>query len=185
MRAKTKGKHEIRKRFALVIGVAAVGVVALGAQTAAQTTGDPVDSTPPDLQIWGPKKQSPQNAKPTKLCVQTDPRCPWALDVRMSCGEGCGAVRATGKLTNVKRYKLTPFLAVGMGGVPGVKVGPLLWMEGQRREVRQALANGENVKAKVTVSVTDAVGQAAQVEFTKGGDTGNVATAKRTITLVK
>ena len=34
MRAKTKGRHEIRKRFAVVIGVAAVGVMALGAQTA-------------------------------------------------------------------------------------------------------------------------------------------------------
>ena len=34
MRANTKGKHEIRKRFALVIGVAAAGVMALGAQTA-------------------------------------------------------------------------------------------------------------------------------------------------------
>jgi hypothetical protein len=33
MRAKTKGKHEIRKRFAVVIGVSAVGVMALGAQT--------------------------------------------------------------------------------------------------------------------------------------------------------
>ena len=39
------------------------------------------------------------------------------------------------------------------------------------REVRQALDKGENVKAKVTVKATDAA--------------GNVATAKRTITLVK
>jgi Ca2+-binding RTX toxin-like protein len=37
MRAQTKKKHEIRKRFAVVIGVAAVGVMALGAQTGAQT----------------------------------------------------------------------------------------------------------------------------------------------------
>jgi hypothetical protein len=35
MRAKTKGKHEIRKRFAVVIGVAAGGLMALGAQVAA------------------------------------------------------------------------------------------------------------------------------------------------------
>jgi hypothetical protein len=34
MRAKAKGKHEIRKRFAIAIGVAAAGVMALGAQTA-------------------------------------------------------------------------------------------------------------------------------------------------------
>ena len=33
MRAKTKGKHEMRKRFAILIGAAAVGVMALGAQT--------------------------------------------------------------------------------------------------------------------------------------------------------
>jgi Ca2+-binding RTX toxin-like protein len=37
MRADTKKKHEMGKRFALVIGVAAVGVMALGAQTGAQT----------------------------------------------------------------------------------------------------------------------------------------------------
>ena len=37
MRADTKKKHEIRKRFAIVIGVAAAGVMALGAQTGAQT----------------------------------------------------------------------------------------------------------------------------------------------------
>ena len=34
MRAETKGKHEMGKRFAVVIGVAAVGVMALGTQTA-------------------------------------------------------------------------------------------------------------------------------------------------------
>jgi hypothetical protein len=32
MRAHTEGKHEMGKRFAIVIGVAAVGVMALGAQ---------------------------------------------------------------------------------------------------------------------------------------------------------
>ena len=35
MRAKTKKKHKMGKRFAIVIGVAAVGVMALGAQTGA------------------------------------------------------------------------------------------------------------------------------------------------------
>jgi Ca2+-binding RTX toxin-like protein len=37
MRAQTKKKHEMGKRFAILIGVAAVGVMALGAQTGAQT----------------------------------------------------------------------------------------------------------------------------------------------------
>jgi Ca2+-binding RTX toxin-like protein len=41
MRAKTKGKHEMGKRFAILIGVAAVGVTALGAQTGAQTQAPP------------------------------------------------------------------------------------------------------------------------------------------------
>ena len=50
-------------------------------------------------------------------------------------------------------------------------MGPELAKEKQRLEVRKALADGENVKAKVTVKATDAA--------------GNVATAKRTITLVK
>jgi Ca2+-binding RTX toxin-like protein len=44
MRAQTRKKHEIRKRFAIVIGVAAAGVMALGAQTAAQT---PAPTPPP------------------------------------------------------------------------------------------------------------------------------------------
>jgi hypothetical protein len=51
------------------------------------------------------------------------------------------------------------------------KVGPGLARYAQRKQVRQALDEGENVKAKVTVKATD--------------DAGNVATAKRTITLVK
>ena len=50
-------------------------------------------------------------------------------------------------------------------------LGPELRNEKQRAQVRQALDNGENVQAKVTVTATDAA--------------GNVATAKRTITLVK
>jgi Ca2+-binding RTX toxin-like protein len=37
MRAETKGKHRMGRRFAVVIGVAAVGVMALVAQTGAQT----------------------------------------------------------------------------------------------------------------------------------------------------
>jgi RTX calcium-binding nonapeptide repeat (4 copies) len=37
MRADTKKKHNMGKRFAILIGVAATGVMALGAQTGAQT----------------------------------------------------------------------------------------------------------------------------------------------------
>jgi hypothetical protein len=95
--------------------------------------------------------------------------------------EAC-TLRATGKLTNVKMDKLDPsgpwrypedFSPPGEGEIRWgpVKMGPELAKEKQREQVRQALADGENVKAKVTVKATDAA--------------GNVATAKRTITLVK
>ena len=172
MRADTKQKHKMGKRFAILIGVAATGVMALGAQTASSTTGDPVDSTPPDLQLSGPKKQSPQNAKPIGAS-----HCPRShacnLEVRMSCGDEACTVRATGKLTNVKMDKLKPDgVAVGPGKTSGPpKIGPELASKEQREQVRQALDEGENVQAKVTVRATDAA--------------GNVATAKRTITLVK
>ena len=43
MRAKTKRKHEMGKRFAVVIGVAAAGVMALGAQTGTAASEDVVE----------------------------------------------------------------------------------------------------------------------------------------------
>src|SRR5215207_2545182 len=53
-RATTRRRPTMRahsyKRFAIVIGAAAAGVMALGAQTATSSTGEPVDSVPPDLQ---------------------------------------------------------------------------------------------------------------------------------------
>ena len=52
MRAHTERKYKMGKRFAIVIGAAAAGVMALGAQTAL-AGGEPVDSTPPDLQLSG------------------------------------------------------------------------------------------------------------------------------------
>ncbi|HEY6638038.1 MAG TPA: hypothetical protein VIZ61_10200 [Solirubrobacterales bacterium] len=163
------------KRWAVVIGVAAAGVMALGAQTAL-AGGESVDSTPPDLQLSGPKKQSPQN-RPIGASYACDST--WCdLDVRVSCGDEVCTVRATGKLTNVKMDKLAPRGPYDLEprapgdvnqGAPGF--GPELAKGEQRKQVRQALDEGKNVKAKVTVKATDAA--------------GNVATAKRTITLVK
>jgi hypothetical protein len=176
------------KRFTIVIGVAAVGVMALGAQTATSSTGDPVDSTPPDLQLSGPKKQNPQrdfDREEGEAKVRRGVGCDrYACNVivQVDVDEAC-TLRATGKLTNVKMDKLDPhgpwrFPEDFRGGdqpedfsPPSVKMGPELAREKQRDQVRQALAEGENVKAKVTVKATDAA--------------GNVATAKRTITLVK
>ena len=164
MRAEAKGKHGMGKRFAIVIGVAAAGVMALGAQMAL-AGGDPVDSTPPDLQLSGPKKQSPQKAGfcDSKACN---------VIVLVSCGDEACTARATGKLTNVKMDKLDPFGPFDLAPREKPrKIGPELYEAAQRRKVRKALANGENVKAKVTVKATDAA--------------GNVATAKRTVKLVK
>ena len=189
-------KYEMGKRFALLIGLAVAGVMALSAQTAL-AGGDPVDSSPPDLQIWGPKKQNPQRGCPqpesNAMCNNNDPCSHGAcsLEVRVSCDEVC-TVRATGKLTNVKMDKLDPYgpLDMCLDGEPdeelalcpefgpvlrpgpdGMLLGPWLGKKEQRKQVRRALDEGKNVKAKVTVRATDAA--------------GNVATAKRTITLVK
>jgi hypothetical protein len=96
------------------------------------------------------------------------------LEVRVSCGDEACTERATGKLTNVKMDKLDPVGPTTLTPIPPGMTrwfGPELAKEAQRREVRKALDEGENVKAKVTVRATDAA--------------GNVATAKRTITLVK
>lgn len=90
--------------------------------------------------------------------------------LNVSCGVDACTVRAKGRLTNVKRHKLTP------DGPWDIRPGSTeeLGLElraSQRREVRKALDRGENVQAIGTVPATDAA--------------GNVATAKRTIKLVK
>jgi anaerobic selenocysteine-containing dehydrogenase len=96
MRADTKKKHKMGRRFAILIGVAAAGVMALGAQTAL-AGGESVDSTPPDLQLSGPKKQDPQNAKdaPGTDCPSLGAGKGCDLEVGVSCDEVC-TVRVTG-----------------------------------------------------------------------------------------
>ena len=191
----------LARRFAIVIGVAAAGVMALGAQTASSTTGGPVDSAcapptwscPPDLDLVDYKEQ------------QVGPG-QWAVEVYATCGEvgivwdgvhpaslpdlGC-TVRAEGMLTKVKNDRLKPFHA----SIPGPRlvcagqscpfqIPPNFeyWESGglahedlklrkkTRKQVRKALDEGKNVKAKVIVHATYA--------------DGNVATAKDTTTLV-
>ena len=146
----------MRKRFAIVIGVAAAGVIALGAQTATSTTG-PVDTTPPDLRLSGAKAQNPQ-AQGGHVYVTV--RC---LD------QGC-TTRATGRLTKVKEDKLGP-VENGLRADMGFRVGLELPRK-TRKQVRRALNEGKTVKAKVTVRAHDAPAD-------------NVAIAKRTIKLVK
>jgi hypothetical protein len=158
-----------------------------GGPTMALTgNGEARDSVPPDLRLSGPKKQSPQKGpQDAKIC--DDGLCD--LQVKASCGDRWCTARATGRLTNVNKDKLSPAVAwdprppQGYGTpaaeyrYPGItpgkrlETGPELRNDRQRKQVRQALAEGKTVKAKVTVKATDT--------------SGNVATAKRTITLVK
>ena len=157
------------RRLAIVIGAAAAGVMALGAQAATSSTGEPIDNAPPDLQLSAPK--GPQNPQAHhRTCDRS-----WCeVRVNVSCGdEECTAV-AHGRLTKVKRDELSP----GKHSPRPQVIAPgELWKMGlflesrQRRQARRALAEGKNVQAKVTVRATDAA--------------GNTATAKRTIKLVK
>ena len=153
------------KRFviAIVIGVAAAGVMALGAQTATSTTGT-VDRVPPDLQLSGTK--TTQNPQADTFCERG--RC--NVFVKVSCGDEACTARARGKVTKVKNDKLEP--GGGKDLEPGETRTLALYMTPTtRKQARKALAEGKNVTAKVTVRAEDAA--------------GNVATAKRTIRLVK
>jgi hypothetical protein len=173
MRAHTKGKHGMGKRFAIVIGVAAVGVMAIGAQTATSTTGR-VDRVPPDLQLLGPTKQDPVIAPGTDCGGPQAPIVCGACDhgscvvkVNFRCDDRCTS-RVKGKLTNVENAKLKP-----AGGSSSPHGTGSLWMfvsKQTRINAGAALAEGKNVEARVTVRARDAA--------------GNVATAKETIRLV-
>jgi hypothetical protein len=180
MRAHTEGKDEMGKRFTIVIGVAAAGVMALGAQTATSSTGEPVDSVKPDLQLSGPKKQDPVIApgtdcggnSPPLVCGGCDGGA-CAVKVDATCGDEACTARAKGKLTNVKNDKLKPGRLWAGDLHPGETDTLVLKLtkKSQRKQAGKAIAEGKRVQAKVTVHAKDAA--------------GHVATAKRTIKLVK
>jgi hypothetical protein len=159
------------KRFAVVIGMAAAGAMALGAQTATSSTVGPVDTTPPDLQLSGLKHQRVVRIRPADVKIE------------MTCGdEECTAYLNNGKLTNVKEDTLTPvcrFFCYGEHDyspvvIPPGETGTGIWAltRLQITQVRKAIFDeGKNVQAKVSVEATDAA--------------GNVATATRTIRLCR
>jgi hypothetical protein len=152
---------QMGKRFAIVIAVVAAGAMALGAQTAASG----VDRLPPDLQLSGDKTQNPQE---DRFCDSQ--RCDVIVEV--SCGDEACTERARGKLTNVKNHSLHPDGPIVVAPGKTIKrTGPEMAKKAQRRQIRKALDEGKNVRAKVTVRATDAA--------------GNVATAERTIRLVR
>jgi Ca2+-binding RTX toxin-like protein len=140
-----------------------------------------VDRVPPDLKLWGPTKQDPVPAPGTD-CPGSDSGC-GAVGVSLHCDEKC-TIRATGKLTGVEAAKLQPSQNPGSlpycrpdgplarPRMPGCSGGVSLFVPMKTRiKAGEALAKGKNVEAKVTVHATD--------------QAGNVATAKRTIKLVK
>jgi hypothetical protein len=153
------------KRFAIVIGVAAAGVMALGAQTATSSTGERVDNVPPDLQLSGKKNQ-----KIGPSCESRE--CRVVLRVITRCGDEACTVSAEGKLTKVKKDEIKPFdhgpnpdlLAPGEKARLELKLS-----RSTQLKALMKLDKGRNVRARVTVDATDAA--------------GNVATAKRTIKL--
>jgi hypothetical protein len=169
------------RRFAIVIGVAAAGVMALGAQTASSTTGDPVDSTPPDLQLSGKKKQKIGIADPGDGWEGSFPNghcesreCRRAVKVDASCGDEACTVRAEGKLTKGQKGKLKPARDDLDPANDGNGERTTLYLKlppSTHKKAYKALDAGEKVLAKVTVEAKDAA--------------GNVATATRTIKLVK
>ena len=154
------------RRFAIVIGLAAAGVMALGAQTATSTTG-PVDRFPPDLRLSGAKTQNPQSWR-SGICERG--RC--HVYVRVSCGDQACTARATGRVTKVKEDKEDKLGPARWDLDPGQTAALGLNLSLQtRNQARKALAEGKKVRAKVTVRARDAA--------------GNVATRQRTIRLVK
>jgi hypothetical protein len=161
------GEHDMTGRSAVVIGAVAAGVVALGAQTAL-AGGDPA----PELQLSGPKKQSPWRNAKGHGCVENE-RCQPHVKVTTSCGDVACTARAKGKLTKVKKDKLEPLRGLASADLAPGEGEPLVLKltKKQRKQVRKALDDGEKVQAKVTVEAKDAA--------------GNVATATRSIKLVK
>jgi len=145
------------KRFAIVIGVAAAGVMALGAQTAL-AGGEPVDSTPPDLRLSGNKK------------LELDNR----VEVKASCGDGECLLNAQGWLAWASHPwgHGEPDVAARADLGPDETTTLNLKLEKKTRQrAGTALDNGKKVQATVVVRAKDAA--------------GNKTFAKRTIRLVK
>jgi hypothetical protein len=150
---------------------------ALGAQTATSSTGEPVDSTPPDLKLSGKKTQHEAigartdcgQKRPPLVCGTCDGSA-CAVRVKASCGDEACTARVKGKVTKVKHDKLVPDEPptedLAPGETEGLDLNPT---KKTRTEAGKALDDGKNVEAKVTVRAKDAA--------------GNVATAKITIRL--
>jgi hypothetical protein len=202
MRANTKKKHEMGKRFAVVIGVAAAGVMVLGAQTT-------LAGEKPHLQLSGKKTQSQADINHPGSLVRT-----MVVSVTASCGEVSGPpvpwapgllkeLRPPANLPDLGCHlsaegkvmgdKLRPRLKAGMD-LPGPGVackadqesGALTtchWFSGSR--VSMELKLREKTREQVRKALTDGQKVEAEVTVRAKYASGKVETAKRTIKLVK
>ena len=205
MRADTKKKHKMGKRFAIVIGVAAVGVMALGAQTV-MAGGDRA----PDLKLSGHTKQiGPACTDPHRCGV------PRAVAVSASCGEvnGPPVPWAPGLLKELRPPANLPDLGCHLsaeGKVMGDKLKPGLqahvdlpgpgvacegdqesgsfvlttchWFSGSR--ALMVLEVGKKTLKQVRSALDDGNKVLAKVTVRAKYASGKVETATRTITLV-
>jgi hypothetical protein len=203
MRAHTEGKYEMGKRFAIVIGVAAAGVMALGAQTAA-AGGEPVDSVKPDLQLSGPKKVSlhpevPGQGRPWVLVkascgkvkgppaspLESVPPEPWAANLP----DTACTLSAEGKVMGDELKPLDELHPPegDLLGPPQVFCVPDLttchWQSGGTLYLNLKLTKKTLKQARKALDAGKKVRAKVTVEATDAA--GNVAIAKRTIRLVK
>jgi hypothetical protein len=213
MRANTKKKHGMGKRFAIVVGVAAVGVMALGALALGAQTG--AAGGAPDLKLSGQKKQSmgvgpncteahrcggpravaviascgevsgpPVVFDPAIDATKKESRVPPANLPDLGChvsAEGEVMGDKLGHGPNAETDLLGPRVQCE-ADPPSFAPHDCHWASGSRaqmwlklrektlKQVRQALTDGQKVRATVTVEARKA---------------GKVATAKRTVRLVK
>jgi hypothetical protein len=152
-----------------------------GAKKALTGTTDP-----PNLHLSGKTKQSVTQEIPTHTCFENG-RCHLTgVQVGVSCGHVECTARATGKLTKVKKDKLKPSRNRSAGASANLEPGQtttVLWLKltrNQRKQVSKALAEGKEVKAKVTVRARAATRNDGAEHVA-----GPVVTARRTIELVK
>jgi hypothetical protein len=173
MGAHTERKNKVGKRFAIVIGVAAAGVMALGAQTA--LAGEvPRDSILPDLQLWG-EEPDPGFATEAKQKLGK------TVEVNVGCGNEACTVSARGsvywyaedgggkaaarlashELPNVRHDRLKPASAEFVG--PGETTNLSLKLKDKTRESARKAFNNRgkqrwSPQAEVIVDATDAAG---------------------------
>jgi hypothetical protein len=196
-------KYEMGRRFAILIGVAAVGAMALGAQTVL-AGGDRA----PDLKFYGPHSfgGNPEHGGPGPRAVWVGASCGSFIGPPASPAEsdhppanlpdlGCH-LSAKGKVTKVKNDTLKRGLQSRGVDLPGphvqcysqrsVTIPPVLtcrWESGSRAAMWLRL--GKRTFKQVRSALDDGEKVLAKVTVRAKYASGKVETATRTVRLVK